>query len=776
MAYGAVYVTIIRASLNGEVEHDGAYCRFSVIDSRGKGKADPQETKRIQDNQKPEWNSPEHRFDLLEPLGAATKLSIDVRDKRSVFPDTKFGTAEISLFPVNDEERVVPLKDGEGGEVTIKARYDGPPPAGGGGAAAAVSEETIAAAASGDPVAQAAVAAASSGSSSGMRTPDPSKLPQTAQGERVTLRIMPLAARSLVPPEVDAASGEIVGKFRMVRVVVRQGTTVHMKSSRPVPAAVDGNDIEWSDALLVSMDSPGGAALWTLSAEIIVLACGPGGGDDGIPVGAFTVYLSQIWAHKQHCFASQWLGIAIEGNGCTGFLKVDAALALGGSTPPDPDALGSELDQERKCIFSPFATRETVLLHVDLYRAEDIPEMDSDSLGGKLSKLFDKATDDSPTMYKKRERGGNGPCDPFAVLSVGGQEVESRKIDNSLCPVWNQKLVVPMSVPTLSRYIRIDLWDHDDLGPNDPCSIALIPIRTLTKTVKEKREEFENLETGMEVKLYDLAGLQGVPSALPKGKPFYWATVMPPKEVLEPGEEYKVYVKFDLPEGAAGQSPSPRAAVPGSPARLHVTAITKSWWEKGPGGTGWEADRAPRRRKIKRHLPRMAPQWINMYGRAPGHETSDSTATLLLRDEQQCNAEVAELRRQLRVKSAELRTAREQLQTARADADARRDELSEYKQYVRCKFEAIREAFHRDEELFRILQLFEDSTGAVPGVSGGGVLHKVREVAANIVGLLGMGGGDSAVVPGQGGAEAQGVPGSGAAAGSQVTLSGSADA
>eukprot|EP00662_Eupelagonemidae_sp_cell21_P054291 gene54291-19201_t len=138
------------------------------------------------------------------------------------------------------------------------------------------------------------------------------------------------------------------------------------------------------------------------------------------------------------------------------------------------------------------------MVTVDLYRAEDLPEMDSASVGSKLKDIGDKFG----SFFQKKASGpeadvsdrvrvraepavqGDGACDPYATLRIDGQEATSAYISGTTAPVWNCRLCCPLSVPTLSTHLVIDVYDHDDMSRDDHCATARIPLAATPPTLR----------------------------------------------------------------------------------------------------------------------------------------------------------------------------------------------------------------------------------------------------------------------------------------------------
>mmetsp|Transcript_267 Transcript_267/g.241 ORF Transcript_267/g.241 Transcript_267/m.241 type:complete len:115 (+) Transcript_267:866-1210(+) len=60
-----------------------------------------------------------------------------------------------------------------------------------------------------------------------------------------------------------------------------------------------------------------------------------------------------------------------------------------------------------------------------------------------------------------------GKCDPFVRIVYAGMTVRTNTVKENLNPVWNKDLLLPISIPTISDIITIQLMDEDSVGKNE---------------------------------------------------------------------------------------------------------------------------------------------------------------------------------------------------------------------------------------------------------------------------------------------------------------------
>eukprot|EP01065_Artemidia_motanka_P035279 TRINITY_DN43190_c0_g1_i1.p1 TRINITY_DN43190_c0_g1~~TRINITY_DN43190_c0_g1_i1.p1 ORF type:complete len:1995 (+),score=668.52 TRINITY_DN43190_c0_g1_i1:104-6088(+) len=620
MTFGRIGVSIVRAEdLTAKEVDDSTFVRFSVVHGQRKDSADPKETKRVDAKGAAPWNSSEEWFELPEPLGPETVLMVDVQEYHRIRPNSRVGKGSASLYPQRPEGDEVRVDLDKGGVIIAKVRYD-QIAAAGGGEAGTPSSGTA------GPTLRQETGGGGSVVSGAVAPVALKDLPVTTQGEKVTLRVVPRAARALRPPEDSADSdGEAAagpGAYRFVRARIRCGDCVATQHSQPAAPPRRAGDFEWDEDLVLVLQSPGGSALWDQMVDLSVNAC-DAHGHNPVPIGNISMPLRQVYGQKHNSLFYQWLGLEGDGDGgCTGFLKVDIGMSIGGGLPPEPQGEEySEHEQAKRCLYAPNAHRETVMVSLDLYRAEDIPEMDSKSLGKKLSALFRSVEDDPKVAMHERAADGSGACDPFAVFRVGGAEARTAVVENSVAPVWNSRLTCPMPVPTLSTHLEVTLYDHDDLGPNDHIASLRVPVELLTTSRRTRPVAFEDVSPGMEVMLLPEPPSPAAAACVP-----YWA------RVISVDETGAVVRWQDAEKGG------PPLHVDGSEVPREAR-VSLEWWERGPaggwdtsfGGTPAEDDKlppAPRQLRVVRHLPKCPPRWVNLYGRVVEKEMESSSTTL----------------------------------------------------------------------------------------------------------------------------------------------------
>ena len=77
-------------------------------------------------------------------------------------------------------------------------------------------------------------------------------------------------------------------------------------------------------------------------------------------------------------------------------------------------------------------------------------------------------------------KDASGTSDPYVVVRVGKAEARTKVVKKCLSPEWNETFEFPFSRRT--RFVRVDMFDHDLVGKHDFLGRCLIPVSHVTDT------------------------------------------------------------------------------------------------------------------------------------------------------------------------------------------------------------------------------------------------------------------------------------------------------
>uniref|UniRef100_A0A2P2JRG7 ARF GTPase activator n=2 Tax=Rhizophora mucronata TaxID=61149 RepID=A0A2P2JRG7_RHIMU len=95
--------------------------------------------------------------------------------------------------------------------------------------------------------------------------------------------------------------------------------------------------------------------------------------------------------------------------------------------------------------------------------------------------------------------------DPYVVLTLGKQTVQTSVVKSNLNPVWNEELM--MSVPRDFGPVKLQVYDHDTFSADDIMGEAEIDIQPLITSAMAFRDPqmFGNMQIGKWLKSHDNA-------------------------------------------------------------------------------------------------------------------------------------------------------------------------------------------------------------------------------------------------------------------------------
>ena len=176
--------------------------------------------------------------------------------------------------------------------------------------------------------------------------------------------------------------------------------------------------------------------------------------------GIYEYDLQYIYSMKNHSMMNTWLALSNpESSDMTqvrGFLKLSISVL----NDNDPRVELNLNPNSGECQVPSQIKMQYELLSIYLIRAEELPDMDS-------------------ILIKSKK---NRPCDPFVKITYQGQKVQSTvsKNKNDVAE-WNEILNIPVSVPTVSQRIVLNVIDYDSGSNDDPIGSVEINVNFKNK-------------------------------------------------------------------------------------------------------------------------------------------------------------------------------------------------------------------------------------------------------------------------------------------------------
>ncbi|XP_019616066.1 PREDICTED: dysferlin-like [Branchiostoma belcheri] len=168
-------------------------------------------------------------------------------------------------------------------------------------------------------------------------------------------------------------------------------------------------------------------------------------------IGSFKIDLLTIYQQPEHALLSKWMLLTDPDDvaaSSRGFLKASlVVLGHGDSAPVEkPDDKLTEKGNIEENLLRPAITKMIPAnLCVRVYHAKDLPETD----GGSLLSC------------------GNSLPDAYVLVHFSGKKLETKLLKDKGNPHWNQELRIDYKFPTLSKEVKIEIYDEDRMRFDD---------------------------------------------------------------------------------------------------------------------------------------------------------------------------------------------------------------------------------------------------------------------------------------------------------------------
>eukprot|EP01065_Artemidia_motanka_P052325 TRINITY_DN9425_c0_g1_i1.p1 TRINITY_DN9425_c0_g1~~TRINITY_DN9425_c0_g1_i1.p1 ORF type:complete len:2387 (+),score=668.56 TRINITY_DN9425_c0_g1_i1:60-7220(+) len=230
----------------------------------------------------------------------------------------------------------------------------------------------------------------------------------------------------------------------------------------------DGGATPWFDEELVFTVRNPTRSWWNRRIELDVFNRGRIPRISSHRIGGFSFEIASVYSQKKHEYYRRWVALTI-GDGdfrVRGYLQVSVMVVGPRDDIPEHDDEEAEDEDDMKNVLQPKRTTlQQVILRASVFRAEGIPRMDHVGLVDGL-------------RLRKRAKE---KADPFVRVMFGGSTADTATRMLTYRPEWNQFVRVPMSIPSFSEFIKVQLIDYDALKRNDVIATRLVEMSQLTQ-------------------------------------------------------------------------------------------------------------------------------------------------------------------------------------------------------------------------------------------------------------------------------------------------------
>uniref|UniRef100_A0A1I8IJ23 C2 domain-containing protein n=1 Tax=Macrostomum lignano TaxID=282301 RepID=A0A1I8IJ23_9PLAT len=186
-------------------------------------------------------------------------------------------------------------------------------------------------------------------------------------------------------------------------------------------------------------------------------------------IGAFKFDLGMLYEEDGHAFLHKWLLLCDPEDpqgGAKGYLKICAViLGPGDEAPSFKQTANADEDEDIEAnLLRPAGVQlRPATFTLRVYRAEDLPRMDSEMFQG-VKKIF------TGTSTKEL-------VDPYLVFQFAGKEVHTDTKYTDDHPEWNEELRIGLQFPSMCERIKLQM---DRLTEDDVIGTAYIDISLIS--------------------------------------------------------------------------------------------------------------------------------------------------------------------------------------------------------------------------------------------------------------------------------------------------------
>ncbi|KAB2081191.1 hypothetical protein ERO13_A05G110500v2 [Gossypium hirsutum] len=227
-------------------------------------------------------------------------------------------------------------------------------------------------------------------------------------------------------------------------------------------------------------------------------------------------HISKVLSVALDEWSDEEIDAMIEVGGNSSANSIYEAYIPEGYTKPGPNASN---DERRKFIKSKYELQEFLKPSLRITSGKDSSSSSTQSnISGKILDTILSNSTQKEGMVEfigllkvKVVKGTNlavrdmMTSDPYVVLTLGKQTVQSTVISSNLNPVWNEELM--LSVPSNYGPVKLQVYDHDTFSADDIMGEAEIDIQPLitSATSYGNPEMFGNMQIGKWLQSHDNA-------------------------------------------------------------------------------------------------------------------------------------------------------------------------------------------------------------------------------------------------------------------------------
>lgn len=188
-------------------------------------------------------------------------------------------------------------------------------------------------------------------------------------------------------------------------------------------------------------------------------------------IGSFKCDVGLVFDAPGHALLNKWLLLSDPDDtmaGAKGYLKVSVVVLGPGDEAPSMKSTESSEDEDIESnLLRPAGVQlRPATFTLRVYRAEDIPRMDSAFLEG-VKKVFGFGDQQKELV------------DPYFVFTFAGKEAKSKIAYTCDHPEWNQQLHLGLQFPSMCERLKFSIKDWDRINEDDAICTGFLPLNAV---------------------------------------------------------------------------------------------------------------------------------------------------------------------------------------------------------------------------------------------------------------------------------------------------------
>lgn len=178
-------------------------------------------------------------------------------------------------------------------------------------------------------------------------------------------------------------------------------------------------------------------------------------------LGGYEIDVSSVYFNLNHMYEKTWFTLfdfEEQFEGCMGYVKATIEVLGPGDEPTITEAITDDPSVE-KTVISPKIRPKGHLIMAEIYKAEFL----------------------SPLGLFSRK------LDPYVVVKYGGMSKQTKKIEDTSNPEFNQIIFLSAILPNHSKHVFVELW-HDAFLADTLIGTAMIPFNKFKSSNNQKPE------------------------------------------------------------------------------------------------------------------------------------------------------------------------------------------------------------------------------------------------------------------------------------------------